>query len=261
MFADLPAELLQQIIERHLAGDSRSLKSCSLVCWQWRHITLPVLMSKVAMTSGGQLTADDLHDAIPFLSQYLRHLIVSAPFHLLRGDEDANEANGHGLLYAILAVAPQFTHLSRISLTGDAMFKLLSSTQADLSNICHFTVYRPDRTLPIKTITAFTHLRVLHLIGISLDLSEAAIEWSRNPCETNASVPVLEELALQLSPKMFDIFVQWACRTKMLDFSQLKTIKLSTADGEAETDCQLAPLVGTNVQTLEFDFYRKSIQF
>jgi len=226
-------------------------------------------MSKVVMAHGQTsnpvghqvFTAKDIHESVPFLSRYLRHLVVSTSAYLLRS-EDANRASFDAVFYALITSIPHFTRLSRISLTGDAMFKLLSSTQVDLSNISHFTVYRPGRILQIKTIRAFTHLRVLHLIGISLDPNEAAIAWSRDPSDTNP-IPVLEELALQLAPIPFDIFVNWVCRTETLDFSQLKTLKISTGDGEAERKCflnHLAPLVGTNLQTLDLDFYSKSVQ-
>ena len=90
-----------------------------------------------------------------------------------------------------------------------------------------------------------------------------AAECNYDPSDTDAPIPVLEELALQLSPSPFDTFVKWACRTKMLDFSQLKTLKISMSDGEAEKQCfltQLVPLVGKKLETLDADLYSKPIQ-
>ena len=268
MSADLPTEVLQQIIENHLAGGPTIwLKSCSLVCWQWRRVTLPVLMAKVVLTSiptghrihGCHVSAKDVRQFAPFLSQYVRHIAVSTVILQFKNELDLHEAND--LFHALLDVIPDFARLSKMTLTGDAMLEILANG-ARLPSISHFTGYRLGTGFPIKVIGAFTNLRVLHLIGMSFDLHDVAAEWNRDPSNINTPIPVLEELALQLSPGPFDIFVRWACRTKMLDFSQLKTLKISMSDGEAEKHCfltHLAPLVGRKLETLDADLYSKLI--
>ena len=267
---DLPTEVLQQIVENHLAGGpTKWLKYCSLVCWQWRHVTLPVLMSKVVLTSvwtdhppGGRLaTAQDVQQFAPFLSQYVRHIVVSTASQQLRDDLDLHEAND--LFFAMLDVIPDFARLSRMTLSGDAILKILGSGGTRLPNIYHFTVYRTGTTLPTKAIGTFTNLRILHLIGVSFNLNDVSAEWNRDPSELNLPIPVIEELALQLAVNPFVTFVKWACRTKMLDFSQLKILKISMSDSEAERQCfvdELVPLVEKKVETLDADIYSKLIQ-
>ena len=245
MFADLPPEILQQIIKYNLSGDLQSLRSCSLVCWRWRHATLPTLMAKVVVRYRRQVSADDVLDSVPFLARYMRHLVVSTASCTLKSLLETTEANS--LFCALIVALPYFTRVSRMTLTDDAMFSVLTiHPQAKLSNISHFTVYRAGEDLPIRIIRAFPHLRVLHFIGVSLDFHDIIDDLTSDPTGTQTPIPIIEELALQLAPGPFEIFMKWASHTKTLDFSQLKTLKISISDGERETSRftkQLVPLV------------------
>jgi len=216
-------------------------------------------MSKVAVGQRPQVTADDVQTFAQFLSRYMRHLIVRTSSYFLKSQVEAQEANR--LLNALLAAIPSFIQISRMTLTGDAMFTVFSShPEIKLPNISHFTVYRAGEVFPIKTIYTFTNLRVLHFIGVSLDFNDTSADSNCDPSEIEAPIPLLEELALQLAGGPFAIFMEWVGRRKALDLSHLKTLKISISDSEPEKRWftkQLVPLVGTSLKTLDIHFYSK----
>ena len=258
--ADLPFELLQQIIETHFANHLPSLKACSLVSWSWRLATLPTLFSKISITFahgglGRQLSSALAQEVPPFLSKSLRYILIDC-FSTYGGAEDLDKV--------VIDLLPRFPHLCRLSILnsvdrgGEPDFvRVLAKERTSFSNITYFTLHRPGWPFYLETLEAFTQLRVLHLIGINIQYKRPETSDGDIP-EMAASAPRLQELGLQLAAECFVDLVQWFLEGKKIDLTEMKVLRISMSDGNGEVRClvdRLVPICGKHLETLDAEFY------
>jgi len=258
--ADLPPELLQQIIGTHLSDHLPSLKACSLVSWNWRYSTLPTLFSKISVTFahgglGRQLSSALVNQVAPFLSKWLRYISIDC-FSPYGGVEDLNQV--------VIALLPRFPHISRLTILNTvdrggepAFVRALARARTSFSNITYFTLYRPGWPFYVEVLEAFTQLRILHLIGINIQYTR--LETSDgDPPQMDVYAPHLQELGLQLATECFVDLVHWFHERKKIDLSEMKILKISMSDGDEEIYClvdRLFALCGKHLETLDVEFY------
>jgi len=281
MFGNLPPEILHRIIQNHVSDDLKSLKRCSLVCWEWRHITLPLLLSKITLSLwngrpfGGKLTLETARTAAPLLARWSRHIVID----FLYVDEDEENLENH--ILEIISRLRRLTHLSihhdhypdwsRLPEETDSLpHLLLQALVAErnvLSKITHLALHGIGWPIQLETLApALPNLIYLDVQSIKVGYTTSdAQEPNDHDLSTTAEKtrPArIRELAILLTDEYLPAFAQWVVSCREIDFTEIEVLKISTFETEPEMRCLVDHLlahIGHRVETLCLKLKRQSV--